>query len=341
MSDILSQAEVDALLAAVSTAPVSEPVIAETEVENEPAGDHDRPEKKVSLYDFRRPDRVSKDQMRTFQSLHENYARQLSTTLTNFLRTFVEVELVSVDQLTYGEFSMSISNPSCIYVFKMDPLEGSAIFEINPALVFFIIDRLFGGQGRLSEQNRELTQIERSVLNRIIDRGLADLKSAWEHIHTFSPKIDAYETNPQFVQIAPAGETVILISLEVRMQNASGLMSICFPYLVLESVMTNMSGEWMGAMNTATPETRAAIEQEIQEIDLNVSTVIGKARLTLRDLVQLQNGDVLCLDKPITSELMIQIDGKNKMAGRSGLVGRRKAVRVTRILEKEVPGFHE
>jgi len=208
--------------------------------------------------------------------------------------------------------------------------------------VFFIIDRLFGGQGRPSEQNRELTLIEQSVLHRIVERGLNDLKEVWEHIGVFSPKIEGYETNPQFVQIAPPGETVILVSLEVRMQNASGLMSICFPYLLLESVITNLSGEsWMSSQSTSTTETRSVLETEIQDLPLMLSTTIGKTTITIRDLLQLQRGDVLVLDKPFDSDLNVQIDGKSKMAARSGLIGRKKAIKITRILEKEVPGCHE
>lgn len=341
MGDILSQEEVDALLSAVSSggdSDISENGQGSSGIED----DSIEVDKSLSLYDFRRPDRVSKDQMRTLQNLHDGYARQFSTTLTNFLRTFVEIELVSVDQLTYSEFVMSISNPSCIYVFKMEPLEGTAIIEINPSLVFFIIDRLFGGQGRPSEQNRELTLIEQNVIIRIVERGLNDLKEVWEHIGIFSPKIEAYETNPQFVQIAPPGETVILISLEVRMQNASGLMSICFPYMLLEGVINNLSGEnWMSSQSSATSETRETLESELQDIDLTLSTVIGKTELTIRDLLQLQKGDVLCLDKLYDSDLLVQIDGKTKMAGRSGLVGRKKAVKITKILEEEVPGCNE
>jgi flagellar motor switch protein FliM len=343
VSDILSQEEVDALLSAVSSGGDVDLGAGNTSAVSEKASDDlSEDEKTVSLYDFRRPDRVSKDQMRTLQNLHESYARQFSTSLTNFLRTFVEIELVSVDQLTYAEFIMSISNPSCIYVFKMEPLDGSAILEINPTLVFFIIDRLFGGQGRPSEQNRELTLIEQSVLHRIVERGLNDLKEVWEHIGVFSPKIEGYETNPQFVQIAPPGETVILVSLEVRMQNASGLMSICFPYLLLESVITNLSGEsWMSSQSTSTTETRNVLETEIQDLQLTLSTTIGKTTITIRDLLQLQRGDVLVLDKPFDSDLNVQIDGKSKMAARSGLIGRKKAIKITRILEKEVPGCHE
>jgi len=350
VSDILSQEEVDALLSAVSQGSDQDsgveaagPVLgASSSMQTSGGGLSADGEKSMSLYDFRRPDRVSKDQMRTLQNLHEGYARLFSTTLTNFLRTFVEIELVSVDQLTYSEFVMSISNPSCIYVFKMEPLEGTAIMEINPSLVFFIIDRLFGGQGRPSEQNRELTLIEQNVIHRIVERGLNDLKDVWEHVGVFSPKIDAYETNPQFVQIAPPGETVILISLEVRMQNASGLMSICFPYMLLESVINNLSGEsWMSSQSLSTHETRSVMEEEIQDVELNVATVIGKTSLTIRDLLQLQRGDVLCLDKPFESDLMVQVEGKSKLAAKSGLIGRKKAVRITKIIEKEVPGCNE
>jgi flagellar motor switch protein FliM len=339
MSDILSQEEVDALLSAVSAGGESE---ASSVPQPGTQSIQAEAEKSLSLYDFRRPDRVSKDQMRTLQNLHEGYARQFSTTLTNFLRTFVEIELVSVDQLTYSEFVMSISNPSCIYVFKMEPLEGSAILEINPSLVFFIIDRLFGGQGKPSEQNRELTLIEQNVIHRIVERSLNDLKTVWEHVGIFNPMIETYETNPQFVQIAPPGETIILISLEVRMQNASGLMSLCFPFMLLESVINNLSGAtWMSAQNTNTIETRSILEHEIKTIDLPVSVVVGQTKLTIRDLLQLQRGDILALDKPSNSELLIQVGGRTKMAGKSGLIGRKKAFKVTKIIEKEVPGSHE
>lgn len=339
MSDILSQEEVDALLSAVSSEG------ADTDFGGMVEGDEAEEElsdKTLTLYDFRRPDRVSKDQMRTLQNLHEGYARQFSTTLTNFLRTFVEIELISVDQLTFSEFVMSISNPSCIYVFKMEPLEGNAIVEINPSLVFFIIDRLFGGQGRPSEQNREMSQIEQNVIHRIVERGLNDLKDVWEHIGVFSPRIETYETNPQFVQIAPPGETVILISLEIRMQNASGLMSLCFPYMLLDSVISNLSGEsWMSAQSSTTLETKDMLSHEISSLTLPVSAVIGQMKLSIRDLLQLQRGDILCIDKNKNSDLLIQIGGKTKMSAKTGLIGRKKAIEITKIIEKEVPGNDE
>ncbi len=340
MSDILSQDEVDALLSAVSSE-------GEGEAEQEESSSGAQPEeaksdKALSLYDFRRPDRVSKDQMRTIQNIHEGYARNFSTTLTNFLRTFVEIELVSVDQLTYSEFIMSISNPSCIYIFNMEPLEGSAILEINPSLVFFIIDRMFGGQGTPSEQTRELTTIEEKVVHGIVEKALEDLKDVWEHIGIFTPRIEAYETNPQFVQISPPGETVILISLEIRMENSSGLMSLCFPYMLLEGVINKLSGEsWKSSQSNSTRETRQTMQKELQTLEMPLSVLVGKLNLKIRDLLQLKQGDILCLDKPKDEEMIVQVGSKTKMAGSTGVVRRKKAVKITKILEREVPGSDE
>jgi flagellar motor switch protein FliM len=339
MGDILSQAEVDALLSAVSgggTAPPPPPSVAAAPVAFSRPADPTLG-KSVALYDFRRPDRVSKDQMRTLQNLHEGYARLLSTTLTSMLRTLVEINLVSVDQLTYQEVIMSISSPSCIYIFQMEPLESSAIFEVNPSLIFIMLDRLFGGQGRSIDSNRELTDIERTVIYKIIERSLMDLKVVWENIGIFSPKIESYETNPQFVQIAPPGETVILISLEVRMRNGSGLMSLCFPFILLESIMDKLSGEsWISAQKTTTQETRRLVEKELSATQTTLRAQIGETRLSVRDFLQLAVGDVLVLDKLATSDLVLFVEDRPKFLGKPGVVGRNKSLQITGIIDREV-----
>lgn len=336
MSDILSQEEVDALLSAVSSGEVHSDVAPESKsVGALPPLPEVR--KSVALYDFKRPDRVSKDQMRTLQNMHEGYARLLATTLTSMLRTLVEIELVSVDQLTYQEVIMSISSPSCIYIFQMEPLESSAIFEVNPNLIFIMLDRLFGGQGRGIDANRELTDIERSVINKIIERALGDLKEVWENIGIFSPKIESYETNPQFVQVAPPGETVILISLEVRMRNGSGLMSLCFPFILLESVMEKLSGEsWISAQKTTTQETRRLVEKELGSTRAQVRCEIGETKLSVRDFLQLGVGDVLVLDKLASSDLVLFVEDRPKFLGKPGVVGRSKSVQITAIIDREV-----
>lgn len=342
MSDILSQEEVDALLSAVSTGEFGE------ELDVGPVGgpggggsSYTPPpvesNQSVNLYDFKRPDRVSKEQLRTLQNLHEGYARLLSTTLTSFLRTLVEIEMVSVDQLTYQEVIMSIPSPSCIYIFQMEPLEGSAILEMNPALMFLMLDRLFGGIGKNSEQNRELTDIERSVMIKIIERALIDLKEVWENIGIFSPKIESYETNPQFVQVAPPGETVILISLEVRMKNGSGLMSLCFPFILLESIIEKLTGEtWISSHKTTTQETRRLVEKELGETQSVVSARIGSTSLTVRDFMQLQKDDVLVLDKQASSDLVLYVGDQPKYLAKPGIVGRKKSVQITSVIDREV-----
>lgn len=341
MGDILSQAEVDALLSAVSGGGAPPPVAA-APMPSAPIPPFPRATdvvggKSVALYDFRRPDRVSKDQMRTLQNLHEGYARLLSTTLTSMLRTLVEINLVSVDQLTYQEVIMSISSPSCIYIFQMEPLESSAIFEVNPSLIFIMLDRLFGGQGRSIDSNRELTDIERTVIYKIIERSLMDLKVVWENIGIFSPKIESYETNPQFVQIAPPGETVILISLEVRMRNGSGLMSLCFPFILLESIMDKLSGEsWISAQKTTTQETRRLVERELSTTQTMLRAQIGETTLTVRDFLQLAVGDVLVLDKLATSDLVLFVEDRPKFLGKPGVVGRNKSIQITGIIDREV-----
>lgn len=352
MGDILSQDEIDALLASVGAsvgAPAAAPAPAPSTPQSQAASalgstayagqgsDKPREDRKVSLYDFRRPDRVSKDQMRVLQNLHEGFSRVLSTTLTSYLRTLVEVELVSVDQLTYSEFVMSVTNPSCIYVFQMEPLSGSAIFEINPSLVFFMIDRLFGGPGKAMQYNRELTDIERSVMNKIVERLLLDLKEAWEYLGIFHPKIESYENNPQFVQIAPASETVILISFELRSRHTSGLMSMCLPYMFLEPVMTNLTAEnWISSSKANPVESRKVVEREMAGTPMELKAVVGKVNLKLSQLVKLQEGDVLVLEKSAESDLTLTVGGKPAFLCKAGQVRSRKCIQITGVIEREV-----
>jgi len=342
MGDILSQDEIDALLASVgasvgSSAPTSSSSPAPSGGGRSATQEKPKEERKVSLYDFRRPDRVSKDQMRVLQNLHEGFARVLSTTLTSYLRTLVEVELVSVDQLTYSEFVMSVTNPSCIYVFQMEPLSGSAIFEINPSLVFFMIDRLFGGPGKAMQYNRELTDIERSVMNKIVERLLLDLKEAWEYLGIFHPKIESYENNPQFVQIAPASETVILISFELRSRHTSGLMSMCLPYMFLEPVMTNLTAEnWISSSKANPVESRKVVEREMGGTPMEVKAVVGKVVMKLSQMLRLQEGDVLVLEKPADTDLVLKVGGKPTFLCRQGQVRNHKCVQITGVIEREV-----
>jgi flagellar motor switch protein FliM len=341
MGDILSQSEIDKMMSnlfsaapAAAAQPVSQVQVFQPAYEFRTGAE----DKKVNLYDFTRPDRISKDQISTLRNLHEGYARLLSTTLTSMLRTIVEINLQNVEQLTYGEVIKSISTPSCIYVFQMEPLESSAIFDVSPSLIFIMLDRLFGGQGRsIDSTNREMTDIEKTVIYKIVERSLADLKIVWENIGIFSPKIENYEINPQFVQIAPPGDTVVLVTLEVRTRTGSGLMSLCFPFILLESIIDKLSGEsWISAQKTTTQETRRMVERELSSTIATLRAEIGSTQLSVRDFLQLSIGDVMVLDKLAQSDLVMYIEDRPKFLGKPGVIGRSKSFQITGIIDREV-----
>ena len=362
MSEILSQDEIDALLNAANSGSDIFESIAAQQPSSSPAAvieeapqttgeaawlfdydynedEEDYSEKRLNLYDFKRPDRVSKDQMRILENLYESYARQYSNTLTNYLRTLVEIKIASIEQFTYQEYLMWISNPSCIHLFRMEPIEYTSIFEINPSLVFLIIDRLFGGFGKPFTSNNELTPIVQNVIRNIVSRGLDDLANSWEHMGDFTPKITNFETNPMFIQIAPPNETVILITFEVQISKDMGMMSICFPHKVIEKLFSYITSEsWIITKVQTTAKTRKIMEDEIQDLHVPISVLIGQTALTVRDLLQLEKDDILCLDKQKDEDLIIQIGGKSKMTGKSGIIGRKKAIKITEIIEPEVPG---
>ncbi|MDR0516861.1 MAG: flagellar motor switch protein FliM [Fibromonadaceae bacterium] len=347
MGDILSQAEIDAMLsgASATSSAVAAPEVLQPVPQAESiyqtffssAKEH----KKVGLYDFTRPERISKDQINTLRNLHDGYTRMLSTTLTNILRTFVSISLKSVEQLTYGEVVKSITPPSCIYVFQMEPLESSAIMDVSPSLVFTMLDRLFGGQGRYmqdsSSEENVMTDIEKNVMYKIVERSLADLKVVWESVGIFSPKIENYEINPQFVQIAPPGETVVLVTMDVSTDKGSGFMSLCFPFMLLESIIEKLSGEsWISAQKTTTQETRRMVERELSSTNATLRAEIGSTQLSVRDFLQLSVSDVMVLDKLAGSDLVMFIEDRPKFLGKPGVVGRAKSFQITGIIDREV-----
>ncbi len=326
MSEILSQEEVDALLNAVSSGQIeSIDEVKEKELE-----------KSVTVYDFKHPDRVSKDQVRTLQMLHDGFARAFSSTLSAHLRTIVDIDLVSVDQITYSEFIMSMSDPSCIYIFSMKPIEGNSILEITPQLAFSIFDRMFGGQGQSLELNRELTNIEQIVISKVVNFALKDLAKAWEHVVSLDMRLEGKESNPQFVQVAPPGETVILISFEIKTLNSSGLMSICYPYMVLESIISKLSGQhWITFLRKeATEGHQDIITSRLMQASAPIKVILGKTKLTVQDILDLKTGDVIKLRKDVKDELVMMVGNNPKYYCKPGVLKDHLAVKITRMIKK-------
>ncbi|MFW5770773.1 MAG: flagellar motor switch protein FliM [Spirochaetota bacterium] len=325
MTEILSQDEIDALLTAISTG--------EVDTTDYSAAKEQR---KVKIYDFRRPDKFSKDQIRTLQMMHETFARLTTTALSAQLRALVSVHVASVDQLTYEEFIRSIPNPTTLAVVNMDPLKGSAVLEIDPSITFTIIDKLFGGTGESTKISRELTDIELSVMEGIIVRILGNLREAWSNVIDLRPRLGNIETNPQFAQIVPPNDMVVLITLETKVGEVEGMTNLCIPYITIEPVISKLSAQyWYSSIRKgATDENMTIIQSRLETVNLPIIAEIGEVEVTMNEIMSLQAGDVVKLpNTKINSEMVIRIGGRKKYKCRPGLIGSRLAVQIGEKIE--------
>jgi flagellar motor switch protein FliM len=325
MTEVLSQDEIDQLLTAISSGEV-EPA------EVQQATD----QKKIKIYDFKRPDKFSKDQIRTISIMHETFARLTTTSLSAQLRSLAQVHVASVDQLTYEEFIRSIPNPTTLAVINMDPLKGSAILEIDPAVTFAIIDRLFGGQGEGTKLSRDLTDIEQSVMENNIVRILGNMREAWSTVIDLRPRLGQIETNPQFAQIVPPTEMVVLVTLETKVGEVGGMMNFCIPYLTIEPIISKLSAQcWSSSVRRgATTENLTILRDRLATIGVSVVAEIGSMNLTVRDVLNLKAGDVVRLaDTRVGDPMVLSIGNKRKFLCRPGVVGNKIAVQVIQKIE--------
>ena len=322
--DVLSQSEIDKLLSALSTGAVSaEEVKADEE------------QKKIKTYDFKRPDKFSKDQIRTLNMLHENFARLLNTSLSTHLRALVNVEVASVEQLTYQEFVQSLANPSVIGVLAVPPLKGNVVMEINTGVSFAIIDRVFGGQGENTLKPRVLTEIEEAVMRRTFGKAMEHFREAWYNVVQLQPKLEALESNPQFVQIVPPSDMVVIITLQMKIGNTEGFMNICIPYLVLEPIMSKLTTTFWVAASVAKdddhPEQVEILQRKLERTQVPMVVELGSIDISIREFLTLGFGDVLQLDTKVKDELKCIIGTKPKFYCRPGTSGKKAAVQITRV----------
>lgn len=326
MAKILSQDEIDALLSTVS---------AGEKVQKHVGGIGDEDGRSIVVYDFKHPNRVSKDQLRTLENMHDNFAGHIGSVLSNLLRAMLDVDLVSVDQITYSEFIMSLMSPSCTFTFTAEPLEGACIIDFNPTLTYAFVERMFGGSGKVIDTGRELTGIERALMNRIVEVVYKELEDAWAHICPIHVKQISLETNPQFVQIVPPGETVIVISFQLKLLQSTGLMTICFPYMALEGVIAKLSAQnWIDATKRKTQERDAEINREnLLNLGVPLSVVLAKSEVRIGDFLNLQVGDIIMTGHKISREVDMYIRGRKKFSGRPGLVGRKRGLVITQAIE--------
>ncbi len=326
MNEVLSQDEIDQLLTAISSGEIETESVSQTQEQ-----------RKIKIYDFKRPDKFSKEQIRTVSIMHETFARLTTTAMSAQLRSLVNVHVASVDQLTYEEFIRSIPNPTTLGIINMDPLKGSAVLEIDPAITFSIIDRLFGGKGEGTKVNRDLSDIEQSVMENIIVRILGNLREAWSQVIDLRPRLGQIETNPQFAQIVPPTEMVVLVTLETKVGEVEGMMNFCIPYLTIEPIISKLSAQYMysSVRSGGTTENLNILKERLSMIGITVSAEIGNMDLTVRDLLSLQRGDVIRLPDVRTGDPMVlKIGNREKFMCRPGVVGNKLAVQITEKLEE-------
>lgn len=323
MSEVLSQSEIDALLSALQSGEVDVDSIR-----------HEETSKKVRIYDFRRPSKFSKDQLYTLEVIYENFSRLLTTFLSGTLRSRVVAKVASVDQITYEEFIRSIPNPTIINIFSMEPLEGKGILEINPIIGFSIIDRLFGGPGLSTVKGRPLTEIERGVMEKLSEKMFALFQESWVSLMNVEAFLESIEINPQFTQVVAPLEMVIIITINVEIAETEGLINICLPCIMLEPLSDKLNTKfWFSSSVKARDEDSTRnLKRVIEKTTLPVSAILGKNNISVAELLGLQVGDVIDLERNTDQDIEIYVESKLKYFGRPGLLGSKIAVQISNVL---------
>ncbi len=338
MSNILSQAEIEALLNSLSDSPAETMPAGPTNsgkgnasgVQSRGSG---RSPIAYELYDFRRPDKFSKDQLRTLQMLHETFARLAGSGLSGDLRSQVQIDLISLEQVPYEEYLRSITQ-SVFTILSLPPLTGQAVLEIEFSLIFSMIDRLLGGPGRAISRT-VLTDIEKPLVRQAIERMFNALKTAWEGIVIVNPSLEAMETSAQFVQIAPPNDIVVTILFEVKIGNQRGAMSLCIPYLVLKPITAKLSAQTWFANNSRkhSAQSRRLLTRQVQNSDVDCAIELGRTELNFSDFLQLKAGDVLRLNQSTSKDIKFLVQGVPKFEGKPALNGKKLVFAITHAIE--------
>jgi len=326
MGDILSQNEIDDLLRALSTGEIKA-----HEIQN------NKQEKKIKTHDFRRASKFAKDHIRTLNIIYDNYARLVTNFLTGYLRTLVQVDVVSVEALPYSDFSNSVANPVILAIVDFAPLTGSIILEIEPNIAFALVDRILGGKGSSMDRIREFTEIELAIIERITIQIINLMREPWENVISIRPRLDKIETNAQFAQIVAQNETIALITLSARVGEVDGMINICIPHMVVEPIVSKLNTKfWFSNVEKeATPEMKESIEARVENTSVPVKAILGKTTITVNDFLELQPGDVIALDTGVNDELEVHVGNILKFYAIPGVKKNKVAVKISRVLKKE------
>lgn len=330
MSDIMSQNEIDELLNALSAGEVDVNEINE-----------ETKEKKVKKYDFRRPDKFAKEQLRTLEIIHDNLGRMINNFLSGYLRSIVELNVISTESMIYSEFSNSLSNPAILGIVNFAPLEGQVILDIGNDIAFGMVEKLLGGSGKnpLLKEQRSLTEIEEVLIKGIINKIISFMKEAWSNIIELKPKLENIETNSQFAQIVSPSESIALITYSLRVGDTEGMVNIAIPHYVIEPILPNLSSKlWFsgGVKRDKSDDEKLSLVNQLEASTVPISAIVGRSQISVSELLTLAVGDVLVLNTGKDQELEIFVKDELKYFGNPGIHKNKMAIKVSRQYEEGV-----
>lgn len=326
MANILNQDEIDSLLGAMERGEIEEN-------EEDKSSDDIR----IKDYNFRRPSLITKDQLRSFTNIHENFAREMVAATALFMRTNVEFSLVSSEQQQYSEFINSLSKISYSVVFSAEPLPGLAVLEINLSMIFGIEDMLLGGQGDVETEIRKPTDIEVSIITPFVDRIIETLQQSWCTMMKVELTQTRHETDPEYIQAAPVDAPVVVMAFDAKIGLANGIINICYPLPMIQTLIEFLNGT-DGQMDNyygrkADEESRQMVLDTMLEVPMRLTVNLGKARIKGSEMISLSPGDVIVLDKKISTPVDVLVSGRGIYQGRPGKTDDNLSVRLLKQIE--------
>ena len=323
MEQVLSKGEVDALLRGVGEGQIE----TETDVPEEVSG--------VIPYDLTSQEKIVRGRLPTLDIINQMFSRLFRNSFSSLMRKSADISTVSTDSLKFGEFLRSLSVPSSLHVFRMEPLRGFGLMVIESRLVFSFVDNFFGGTGTsdINILGRDFSAIEVRMTKKVVQAALEDWERAWKSVHPVACTYVRSEVNPQFAAIVPPTDVVLVIVFDIEMENSSGTATICIPYSMIESIINKLKANFQSEQMEVDQVWINRLRGELIQIEVEMVAELGQAQMTPRDLLGLHEGDVVMLGKDVSDPLYINIAGNAKFRGYSGISRGMKAIQITDVLE--------
>lgn len=329
MAEILSQSEIDELLVALASG---------QSVQSGGDNKAKQSDDKIRVYDFRSANKFSKEQIRMLNFIYDSYAGRLATFLSGTLRTACEVEVVSVEEQTFSEFTNSLPVPAFLGILNMPPLTGNALFELSSAVAYEIVSRLLGGTGYLHEEaNKPFTDIETTILSRICRQMIAYMNESWERVANIDANLERVETSAQFAAIVNTSEPIAIITMNVKIGEVSDIINLCIPHLAIQPIAKQLAmKKWYNESSTATDNESNILpymSPKIASTPVSVRVTFNTTTATVRDVLNLEVGDVIRVDHQVREPVTAIVEHIPKFKGYIGTKGQKIALMISEILE--------